>query len=538
MSETKLSRRTFIATSAMLGLSMTIDWAKMKALAAKIPNKKDFPVVVIGAGIGGLCSGALLSKNGFPVTVVEQHNIPGGYATTFDRARGKFTFDVSLHRMSASREMQNFLKELGILQKIEFIKIPDTTRMITPGHDIRVADDFNQRVNGLIEKFPNERKGVESYLALMQAVVDELELLKSKGGGRNMASQYPNLWKIKDQTVAAVLDEYIGEAEIKESITLGTIGTFGLPPSNLSAFVFIMARASKENEQHYIKRRSQDLSHALAESIEESGGQIIYERKIEKIVLKDNAVSGVVTEEGEHLSAKIVISNANATTTLNNMLPSETLPADYMNRVNGYGNSLSTFVIWLGLNREIHEHIKDSHIAISSGRGIEASYRSCLNGEVEKADVSVTIYDNYYKGYSSPGTSTVTIITGSGFQPWQRFESDYKAGRKADYLKEKDRWTRILMKRVEEKAITGLASMVEVKEAATPLTNWRYTLNPGGSIYGFPCSVDNTFMNRIKNRTPVNGLYLASAWGYAGPGYAPGLKGGERTFRHVLEDWA
>jgi prolycopene isomerase len=80
--------------------------------------------------------------------------------------------------------------------------------------------------------------------------------------------------------------------------------------------------------------------------------------------------------------------------------------------------------------------------------------------------------------------------------------------------------------------------MIEVKEAATPLTNWRYTLNPGGSIYGFACSVDNTFMNRINNRTPVKGLYLASAWGYAGPGYAPGLKGAERTFRHVLEDWA
>jgi prolycopene isomerase len=132
----------------------------------------------------------------------------------------------------------------------------------------------------------------------------------------------------------------------------------------------------------------------------------------------------------------------------------------------------------------------------------------------------------------------VTIITECGFQPWQRFESDYKAGHKADYLKEKERWTRILMKKVEEKAIPGLSSMVEVKEAATPLTNWRYTLNPGGAIYGFPCTVDNSFMNRIKNRTPIKGLYLASAWGNAGPGYAPGLKGGERTFEQVLEDLA
>jgi len=538
MFKREISRRTFISATAMAGLAMAFDWGKINALAANIQTKKDLPVVVIGAGLGGLCCGALLAKRGFSVTVVEQHDIPGGYATTFDRAAGKFTFDVSLHRMSASSETRRLLRELGVLDKIELVKIPNTKRVITPNQDIRGSNDLKQKVDGLIEKFPHEKKGVESYLVEMQAVVDELKLLNTKGGGRNMASRYPKLWKIKDQTVAAFMDEYIRDPDIKESLASGLMGTFGLPSSKLSAFIYILAKASKENEQYYIKRRSQDLSYALAESIEESGGQVLYENMIEKIVLKDRAVSGVVTSGGKHLPAKIVISNANAITTLNNMLPSETLPPEYMNRINGYGTSLSTFVIWLGLNREIHEYIKDSSIVISSARGHEANYLSCLRGEVEKMDLSVVIYDNYYKGYSEPGTSTVTIITGCGFQPWQRFESDYKAGRKKDYLKEKERWTRILMKRVEEKAITGLSSMVEVMEAATPLTNWRYTLNPGGAIYGFPFSVDNSFMNRIKNRTPIKGLYLASAWGYAGGGYAPGLKGGERTFEQVLEDLA
>jgi prolycopene isomerase len=538
MTERKISRRSFITTSAMFGVAMALDWSKINTLDAKIQTKKDIPVVVIGAGLGGLCCGALLAKRGFPVTVVEQHNIPGGYATTFDRAGGKFTFDVSLHRMSVNSELQHLLKELGVLDKIELVKIPNTRRVITPNQDIRGASDLKQKINGLIKKFPHEKKGVKSYLAEMQAVVDELELLKTKGGGRNMASQYPKLWKIKDQTVAAFMDEYIREPDIKESLTSGTMGSFGLPPSKMSAFIYILAKASGKNEQYYIKRRSQDLSYALAESIEESGGQIIYEKMIKKIVLKDRAVSGVITSEGKHLPAKIVISNANAITTLNNMLPSKTLPPDYMNKINGYGISLSTFIIWLGLNREIHETIKDSQIVISSARGHEANYLSCLRGEVEKMDASVVIYDNYYKGYSNPGTSTMTIIALSGMQPWQRFESDYKAGRKEDYLKEKERWTRILMKKVEEKAIPGLSSLVEVKEAATPLTNWYYTLNPGGAIFGFPLSVDNSFINRIKNRTPVKGLYLASAWGNAGGGYAPGLKGGERTFEQVLEDLA
>ena len=162
MTEKKISRRTFISTSAMAALAMTFNWGKINALAAKIQDKKDFPIVIIGAGIGGLCCGALLAKKGFPVTVVEQHDIPGGYAATFDRSEGKFTFEVSLHRMSANQGLQRLLKEIGVLDKIELVKIPDSTRIITPNQDIQVKDDLKQRVIELIRK--NEKLGIHTNL--------------------------------------------------------------------------------------------------------------------------------------------------------------------------------------------------------------------------------------------------------------------------------------------------------------------------------------------------------------------------------------
>jgi prolycopene isomerase len=80
--------------------------------------------------------------------------------------------------------------------------------------------------------------------------------------------------------------------------------------------------------------------------------------------------------------------------------------------------------------------------------------------------------------------------------------------------------------------------MIEVKDASTPLTNWRFTRNPEGAIYGFEQSMDNAFMNRIDNRTPVKGLYLASAWGNPGGGFAGVLRAGEQTFEKIMEDWA
>ena len=95
-----LSRRSFLAISTMTAASLALDWRKISAYAAKMEPKSDYPTVVIGAGLGGLVCAAYLAKQGVPVTVVEQHSIPGGYATSFERAGGKFTFEVSLHGTS------------------------------------------------------------------------------------------------------------------------------------------------------------------------------------------------------------------------------------------------------------------------------------------------------------------------------------------------------------------------------------------------------------------------------------------------------
>ena len=59
--------------------------------AAATDKSHDTEVVVIGAGIGGLCAGALLAKYGKKVTVVGAHDVPGGAAHSWHR--DGFTFE-------------------------------------------------------------------------------------------------------------------------------------------------------------------------------------------------------------------------------------------------------------------------------------------------------------------------------------------------------------------------------------------------------------------------------------------------------------
>ena len=58
---------------------------------------KKYDAIVIGAGNGGLTSATRLALNGMKTLLLEKHNLPGGFATSF--VRGRFECEGSLHEL-------------------------------------------------------------------------------------------------------------------------------------------------------------------------------------------------------------------------------------------------------------------------------------------------------------------------------------------------------------------------------------------------------------------------------------------------------
>ncbi len=541
-----LSRRSFLSISAMAAAATALDWTRIEALAANMGHKADYPTVVIGAGLGGLCCGALLAKKGIPVTVLEKHDIPGGYATAFDRAGGKFRFEVSLEGTAIKEGgAGQMLQHLGIRDKLQWVTLPDVFRVKAGDREILFPQrDPEAFIRELEKAFPREAAGIRRFI---QEVLDIYEETHDYGARSKLLKtmlkpvfplEYPKMWAVRNKTLADLLDAHVKNSRVREILS-AMWPYYGLPPSKLSAFYYAVATAGYlKNGSYYIKNRSQALSDALAEVIEGAGGKVLLETEAAEIVLKHGAAAGVRTASGEVHPARAVVSNASAIHTFQGMLPSEAAPREYIENLSSYRPSISCFIVWLGLNRELRGKVPWYSTGVGSGRGAEEDYLSSLKGEVEACSFGVTLYDTLYEGYSSPGTSNLKIICLSGYGPWRKFEADYRAGNKAAYQKEKDRWTDILIRRTDEHLIPGLRSMIEVKEAGSPLTCWRYTGNTDGAIYGFEQSMDNAFMKRIHNRTPVKGLYLASAWGNPGGGYGGVLRAGQQTFEQIMDDWS
>jgi len=72
--------------------------------------QKSYDTIVIGSGMGGLATAAILSKEGQKVLVLEKHYTAGGFTHVFKR-KG-FEWDVGIHYIGEMQRETSILKKL------------------------------------------------------------------------------------------------------------------------------------------------------------------------------------------------------------------------------------------------------------------------------------------------------------------------------------------------------------------------------------------------------------------------------------------
>ena len=152
--------------------------SKLKASTIRIgrryrANRLDshYDAVVIGSGIGGLTTAALLSEQGWKVCVLEQHYTAGGYTHSYDR--NGYEWDVGVHYIGdvGARTRTRMMFDFITGSKLKWAPMDNEYDRFFIGDRVFSAIAGKQAFReNLFNSFPNEEKAIDQYLDLLNQV--------------------------------------------------------------------------------------------------------------------------------------------------------------------------------------------------------------------------------------------------------------------------------------------------------------------------------------------------------------------------------
>ena len=476
--------------------------------------------VVIGAGLGGLGAAGYLAKEGHRVVVLEHHSVPGGYAHEFKRQG--FRFEVALHALDGAGPggwLHPMLEDLGVLDRVEFTRLDPFYTALFPDYEITVPADLPAYLRELKTRFPEEAKGVDDLFAAIRRVASDVGgYAKERTKGvratpMEMMERFPDMAAAFSQDWQTFMERFTTDMQLQSVVSM-LWGYLGLPPSKVSAGLFALVIHSYHTSGAWYPRGgSQAMSRAIVAEITARGGEVRFRNRVTRIDVNDGRAVAVETDRGLRIEADVVVSNASPSATVA-MTGRDPIDDQFLADIDRDVAAMSNLVVHLGLDRDLSAEGWDHHeFFLSDGYDMDADYAAMLSGDFSKTGMVVVNYTDADPGCAPEGKSVLVMLS---LAPWD-YENVWGTGGNMDgysenpeYLRIKEEAADLLIDRAEV-LIPGLRDSIVVKEIGTPLTNARYGLNPGGSIYGREQTVAN-MLNRRSPKSPIPNLLFAGAW--------------------------
>jgi len=276
--------------------------------------------IVIGSGIGGLATAALLAKDGYQVTVIEKNEQPGGRASQF-KSEG-FTFDMGPSWYLMPDVFERFFRQFGASTSdyLELIRLK-------PHYRIFFADKTHLDITGDKETdkatFESLEAGaadkLDAYLAASQ---EKYETSMKHFLYRNMDTFFDFVTKElltrgRQLGVFESMDKYVRrffKHEKLQQIIQYTLVFLGGSPKNTPALYSLMSHIDFNLGVWYPKGGMYQISMAMVRIGQELGVRYIYNSPVTELqvgldVTGQKFIKQVVAG-GKIYQADVIISNA------------------------------------------------------------------------------------------------------------------------------------------------------------------------------------------------------------------------------------
>lgn len=500
-----------------------------------------FDAVVIGAGNGGLAAACRLAKAGKKTLLIEQHNLPGGVASSF--RRGRFEFETALHELCEFGSAENpggcrqtIVDEFGL--DINWYMVPDNFRVITTARDGSPIDATlpcgrENFINKMEEYVPGCRESVEKFFDLGTETLAAGKYMTASGGhpdSKLMQEKYPNFLRTAAYPVNRVL-KALKMPDKAQDIMNTYWGYLGVDADHLSFMQYVNMVCLYVNHGAWIpEKTSNQLTTGLLERFRAMGGTAWFNCRAQEILFdEEEHVNGLRTTSGT-VDTRYIICNANPTMTYANLVPQSIVPDRERKLAAARRYSARMFVVYMGLNRSAEElGLKDYSYFLPQSADSVKEYESLKRIETNKYNIALC-YNVVNPKASPEGTCIVSLTTTYMEDCWS--EIDPK-----DYVKTKNKVASDMIDWFEEKTGIIIRPYIEEFEVATPWTFCRYASVPQGAAYGYELRDWDNMMPRMmmmREEYPIKGLRFCGAASIRGDGFNSAIFSGDMMGKLTL----
>jgi len=495
--------------------------ARNKPWSKKIPEGP-WDDIVIGSGMGGMTTAALLSKLGRRVLVLEQHYVPGGFTHTFKRPG--YEWDVGVHAVGevTDRSMTGRLLTLltdGALEWASLGEVYDEF-YFPDGFRIDFPDSPTQFRESLLQAFPAEERAIDGYLRRVREVAGGM---KRYYLARTLPQRFAPLadgffaadaQRYLEMNTAEVVAELTDDPRLR-SIFTAQWGYYGSAPSRSSFAMQALVVKHFMWGGYYPVGGSGRIAHTLLNTVSKAGGWTCIATDVAQILIENNRAVGVELQNGEQIRAKRIFSAAGVASTVRRLLPAEQQAQSWARSIDALAPAAAHVCLYLGFKGDIR----------SAGCGSANKWFydtwSCEDdtwnvrhdGDVPAAPVLYTSFPSLKDPLYEPGDEqrhtgeVVTFAPWASFAPW-RDERWRKRG--PDYESFKERLQAQLLAQITSK-LPELAPMVDYAELSTPISTDHFCRPMRGSIYGLEPTPERFRNSWLRPRSPIDGLFFSGS---------------------------
>ncbi|KAL7505983.1 hypothetical protein ACHAXN_003347 [Cyclotella atomus] len=528
------SKSTTAALLAGLGTTAIIlyhRWMHVKcpnAPTSTDPTKQGFSskavsgqwdVIVIGSGVGGLTTAALLAKEGKKVLVLEQHDVAGGNLHTF--TENGYEFDTGLHYIGGQvgNTKSPMRRQLDYVTdgQVDWAKMNDVYDVaIVKNERFDFHASWTVMKNDLKQKFPDEGDAIDKFFRLTMRITKLFPVLfilkRLPGPFFRFGIKFFGLG-LFTQTTKQVLDS-ITKNEKLAGVLSYVYGDYGEPPSRGAFAMHSLIYTHYKGGAYYPVGGPLHIAASYVRVIEKWGGKVLVRAPVSSILMDERSRAVGVEVKGKQIYAKTVVSSVGAPATFTKLVPNShqhlVSPMIEAMKNDKIASNVTLMSMFVG--------IKDPDASLDLPRQNYWIYESWdHDSNVDKFKQDNTKPAAYFISFSSakdpsyssrnPGKQVALVIGPGSFDDVAVYEGKRVKHRGDEYNALKKKWEKVFMN-VLLKEFPELEDRIDYIEFGTALSNDFYLGTFRGAVYGLAHTPERFMQQWLQPKTPIANLYL------------------------------